>query len=64
MGLIGYYYARRMRVKLKIDPNKVDPNRLSIAIKKLEALGVYHNGEIVCEPEMDSQVMAIMDSLI
>ena len=50
--------------KLEIDPNKVDAQKLSTALEKLESLGVYHNGEIICPAEIDAQVMEIMDSLI
>lgn len=53
-----------MKVKLEIDPNKVDAQKLSTALEKLESLGVYHNGEIICPAEIDAQVMEIMDSLI
>jgi hypothetical protein len=48
MGLVGYYI---MRVKQIVDPSKVDVQKLSRVIEKLVALGMFHDGEIICALE-------------
>ena len=53
-----------MHVKLRIDLKTIDVVKLDSVIDKLERLGVYHNGEIICVPEMDAQVYEILDELL
>ena len=60
MGLVGYYI---MRVKQIVDPSKVDVQKLSRVIEKLVALGMFHDGEIICALEQDPQIIAIIDSI-
>lgn len=53
-----------MKTKLVIDTNIIDPSKLSRLIKELEALGVYHNGEIICGSDLDDQVANIIDKIL
>lgn len=53
---------RNMKIRLCFDANRVDVDKLSGLISELNKLGVYHNGEIICDPEMDDLVQKVMDS--
>ena len=53
-----------MKTKLYVDPTKMDVNKLQVLIDKLTELGVYNNGEIICEPKMDKQVLTIMNEIL
>lgn len=49
-----------MKMKLIINPKTINLEKFEIVIDKLTNLGVYHNGEIICAPEMDAQVYEIL----
>lgn len=53
-----------MHVKLRIDLKTIDVVKLDSVIDKLTKLGVYHNDEIICDPEMDAQVYEILDEIL
>ncbi len=50
-----------MKVKLLVDVNKVSPQKIAGLVQELESIGVWHNGEIICDRSLDSQVSEIMD---
>ena len=53
-----------MKTKLYVDPMRMDMNKLQVLIDKLTELGVYNNGEIICESRMDKQILAIMNEIL
>lgn len=53
-----------MKTKLLVNPNIMDIEKTKSLIKTLSDLGVYHDGMIECEPEMDSQVSEIMEKML
>ena len=53
-----------MRLKLLFKPKTINKEKLQVVIGKLTKLGVYHNDEIICDPEMDAQVYEILDELL
>lgn len=50
-----------MKVKLFVDVNKVSPQKIAGLIQELESLGVWHNGEVICDESLDTQVSEIMN---
>jgi hypothetical protein len=54
-----------MRAKININPITMDIDKLSVLIERLNELGVYHDGEIICDSNMDNQVVnIIVDSIL
>lgn len=54
-----------MKIKLKIDPLKVDLEKLARAVEQLKSLNVLtEDNYIICTPELEPQVQTILDSII
>lgn len=54
-----------MNIKLKIDPLKVDLEKLARAVEQLKSLNVLtEDNYIICTPELEPQVQTILESII
>lgn len=54
-----------MNIKLKIDPLKVDLEKLAHAVELLKSLDVLtEDNYIICTPELEPQVQTILESII
>lgn len=61
----NYLVVKKMNIKLNIDPQVVNLEKLFHALEQLKELNVLsEDNHIVCAPELNSQVNKILESII